>query len=156
MKKKLIASVLIILTFWGLMNFLNVFQNNKTSSCINLYVDFNKLLDQTKISKCIPENDKTVAIKLIKDANLMVEGTQTYGLSVICRVQNLPGPMDEKCLKMPPENAYWAILVKSKGNIADPFPKWGWAKTGASEVYLYPGDSLGLVFVTDGKVNWPN
>ena len=57
---------------------------------------------------------------------------------------------------MPPEDAYWAFITKGRSSIINPWPQWGWAQKGVSEVYFNPGDSLGLVFTENGKVNWPN
>jgi hypothetical protein len=32
---------------------------------------------------------------------------------------------------------------------------WGWAQTGINEVYLEPGDAIGLVFADEGDVRFP-
>lgn len=154
MKNRILTSILVIAVAFGAFKLLDI--SNKKISCVNVYVDFQKLDNNKIISECISEIDKVNALQLLGKANIGISGTEKYGLAVACRVNGLPNAKQESCLKMPPANAYWAVLIKTKVNVADPFPKWGWAKTGISDVYLSPGDSLGLVFVTDGKVKWPS
>jgi hypothetical protein len=50
---------------------------------------------------------------------------------------------------MPAAFAYWAVIVK-KGALP-----WGWADTGIDQVKLETGDSLGLVFVDNENVKFP-
>ena len=64
----------------------------------------------------------------------------------------------ETCKSMPAEFAYWAVLIKRDQTINNPLDvhgKWGWADTAISDVYLEPGDSLGLVFSANKKVPMP-
>jgi hypothetical protein len=59
---------------------------------------------------------------------------------------------------MPPAEAYWAVYVKEYEPFPIPFNtagEWGWAQTGINEVFLNPGDSLGLVFIENGEVRYP-
>jgi hypothetical protein len=56
---------------------------------------------------------------------------------------------------MPPAEAYWAIIIKKKNVIPFANNEWGWAQKGINETYLSEGDSLGLVFSTEGKLRWP-
>jgi hypothetical protein len=56
---------------------------------------------------------------------------------------------------MPPEKAFWAVIIKKKEVIPPLSTEWGWAQKGINETYLSPGDSLGLVFSTNGEVRWP-
>jgi hypothetical protein len=59
---------------------------------------------------------------------------------------------------MPPASSYWAILIKEHQVVPMPFGlmgEWGWAQTGANEITLNPGDSIGLVFADNGEVTFP-
>lgn len=149
--KKLLATMLIISGFWGIATVVE-----KNHDCINIYVDFGSLDQNKKIIGCIDANEKESALTLLENAGIKVDGTDKYGLQVVCRVNNMPDVSRESCAVMPPEDAYWAVIVKGKGLPMDPAKEWGWAKTGISEVYLEPGESLGLVFTENGEMKWPN
>jgi hypothetical protein len=128
-------------------------------NCVNLYIDFSVLQeDGTRVLSCINVDKPTSALQVLKNAKIDTEGTQKYGDAVLCRVMGLPNKSQESCVKMPSEKAYWAVLVKRKQLIPNPFDingKWNWATTGINEVQLSPGDSLGLVFADNGKVSFP-
>jgi|LauGreDrversion4_2_1035121.scaffolds.fasta_scaffold479612_3 hypothetical protein len=132
--------------------------NDPTRNCATIYVDLGVLGDSSKSTMCIPIDKKTSALSLLSAAGYKIEGTEKYKDAIVCRVNGLPDASTEKCLDMPPENAYWAVIVKNKQVIPLPFglgAPWGWAQTGINEVYLQPGDSIGLVFATDGEVTFP-
>ena len=153
MKHRVILSLIILATaFIGT----SVLGHGADKQCINIYVDFGSLNNNNKISKCVEEIDGMTAIQALQKTDLVLVGTEKYGDAVVCRVNGLPDAKREKCQSMPPENAYWAVIIKRQKTIADPFPKWGWAQTGINDVYLNTGDSLGLVFTENGKVKWPN
>jgi hypothetical protein len=149
MKSKLVLSLIIIAGALGFTSLSN------DSDCINLYVDYGILDQDKKVISCIP-SDKAYAIDVLREGGIAVEGTDRYGLDVVCRVEGLPGPDIEQCKNMPPENAYWAIIVKDKFSLINLFPKWGWAQLGVADLELNQGDSLGLVFVKDGDLKWPD
>ena len=158
MKNKIKASIIVIGIALTTMLVYNSMQDN-TNKCVNIYIDFGKLSNGEKIIQCTNVNGKTNALDILKKSNLKIDGTEKYGSNVVCRVDNLPGPAVESCLSMPSEKAYWAVLIKRHQVIPNPFDinrKWGWAQTGISEVYLDSGDSLGLVFANNGKVEFPN
>lgn len=128
------------------------------SSCVNLHVDFGSLDSGATVSKCIPVTDEINALDLLATAKLSFEGTQEYGNAVLCRLNGLPDSTVESCAEMPPAEAYWAVFVKEYEAFPVPFNtqgEWGWAQTGINEVHLHPGESLGLVFIEDGKVRYP-
>ena len=127
--------------------------NSNQPECINLYVDYGN--NSTVEKKCVSASGKVNSLDLLKTHGYNIEGTVKYGNSVVCRVNNFPNNSVEKCQDMPPENAYWAVLVKK--NQALPFPRneWGWAQKGINETFVEPGDHLGLVFSTKGEVRWP-
>ncbi len=150
MKNKLILSFLIIsFTYIGLS-----FLSKPDSNCVNLYVDFGSLNAETKVEKCIDISAETNALELLKISGYITEGTQKYGDAVICRLNGLPDKSVETCEVMPPEDAYWAVIVKEK-KLLPFFNEWGWAQTGINEISLSEGDSLGLVFSTNGDLQWP-
>lgn len=133
-------------------------QPNK--ECITVYVDYGVLDSNSKSSKCLPVTGEANGLKLLTDAGLALEGTGKYGLGVVCRVNSLPSPTQpigikdhenyvETCAEMPAAFAYWAVIVK-QGALP-----WGWAATGIEEVTLKPGDSLGLVFVDNENLEFP-
>jgi hypothetical protein len=121
---------------------------------VNLYVDFGSLNAETKVEKCIDISAETNALELLKISGCTTEGTQKYGDAVICRLNGLPDKSVETCEVMPPEDAYWAVIVKEK-KLLPLFNEWGWAQTGINEISLSEGDSLGLVFSTNGDLQWP-
>jgi hypothetical protein len=129
--------------------------NKSEESCINLYVDYGSLDNNTKSTECVGVSTKTNALDVLNQANYKIEGTQKYGSAVVCRVNGLPDKAIESCEVMPPENAYWAVIIKKKEIIPLPNNEWGWAQKGINETYLSPGDSLGLVFSTNGDLKWP-
>jgi hypothetical protein len=149
-KNKLILSFLIIsFTYIGLS-----FLSKTDSNCVNLYVDFGSLNAETKIEKCIDISAETNALELLKISGYTTEGTQKYGDAVVCRLNGLPDKSVETCEVMPPEDAYWAVIIKEK-KLLPLFNEWGWAQTGINEISLSEGDSLGLVFSTNGDLQWP-
>jgi hypothetical protein len=149
-RNKLILSFLIIsFTYIGLS-----FLSKPDSNCVNLYVDFGSLNAETKVEKCIDISAETNALELLKISGYTTEGTQKYGDAVICRLNGLPDKSVETCEVMPPEDAYWAVIVKEK-KLLPLFNEWGWAQTGINEISLSEGDSLGLVFSTNGDLQWP-
>jgi hypothetical protein len=149
-KNKLILSFLIIsFTYIGLS-----FLSKPDSNCVNLYVDFGSLNAETKVEKCIDIFAETNALELLKISGYTTEGTQKYGDAVVCRLNGLPDKSIETCEVMPPEDAYWAVIVKEK-KLLPLFNEWGWAQTGINEISLSEGDSLGLVFSTNGDLQWP-
>lgn len=129
--------------------------SNSGDDCVNLYVDYGSINNQEKITRCISAVDDTNALDILAKASLKIEGTNKYGNAVVCRVNGLPDKSVESCEIMPPENAYWAVIIKKKQIIPFPSNEWGWAQKGINETFLSPGDNLGLVFSTNGEVRWP-
>jgi hypothetical protein len=124
----------------------------KPAECVNLYIDFG----DKKVSQCITAGNNTPAYDILESGKIEVEGTNKYGLQVICRVNGFPSREVEPCDTMPSEKAYWAIIVRDKRHIFNLFPKYGWAEVGAKDITLNPGQSFGLVFVKDGELKWPD
>lgn len=152
MKNKLFISILVITGFWGFLSIVD----KPNNQCVNVYIDFGSLDNNKKVIGCIAVDQKETALTILEKTGVKLDGTEKYGLQVVCRVDGLPGPKKESCATMPPENAYWAVIVKNKSSVIDPIKKWGWADKGVSELYLKSGDSVGLVFTENGKVKWPD
>jgi len=150
--KKILASLAIgLFAFVGLQGI-----NKLDDSCINLYVDYGSLDEGTKLTKCIDVSTKTIALDVLKRANLEIEGTKKYGLAVVCRVNSLPDQKAESCEIMPPEKAYWAVIIKEKQTIPFPRKEWGWGQLAIDQQYLNQGDSLGLVWTgPNGELKFP-
>lgn len=150
--KRVLASLAI-----GLLAFIGLQVMNKSDdSCINLYVDYGLLDDGTKLTKCIDVSTKTIALDVLKKANLEIEGTKKYGLGVVCRVNDLPDAKVESCEVMPPAEAYWAIIIKEKQVIPFPRKEWGWGQLAVDQQYLNPGDSIGLIWTgPKGELKFP-
>jgi len=151
MKTKRILAVIILVVAGAVF-----FSAKPNLDCVNVYVDFASLDKESKLSKCVPVSGQDTALNILAKTDIKLAGTDKYGLSVVCRVNNLPSPDQESCTIMPPENAFWAFIVKNKMSATNLFPKWGWAQKGVSDVYFTPGDSLGLVFTENGDLKWPD
>jgi len=153
MKKTLIILAIVALSTIGVTAV-----TDESRDCATVYVDMGPLGDSSKTSMCIPIEKKTPALSLLLWAGYKIEGTEKYGNAIVCRVNGLPDATAEKCLDMPPEAAYWAVIVKNKQDVPLPWgigAPWGWAQTGIDKVYLEPGDSIGLVFADNGEVVFP-
>ena len=137
-----------ILAVIVLMGSLAVFEAVSDKDCINLYVDYGNL-EKSTFNKCI-KSTETKAIDLLVNNNFTLQGTDKYGTAVLCRLNGLP--KEDECKDMPSEKAYWAILEKRDQIL---FEDYVWAQVGIDQLILSPGDSLALVFATDGTVNFP-
>lgn len=149
--KKILAS----LSAFALVGIMLAVINQPSNSCVNVYVDYGSLDNNAKTTKCIEVDGDTVALDVLRMANLEIEGTQQYGLSVVCRVNNLPTPDVETCETMPPAEAYWAIIIKERQIVPLMISEWGWGQVAVDEQILRPGDSVGLVFADNGEVRFP-
>jgi hypothetical protein len=129
--------------------------DKKDTNCVNLYINYGPLYGEAKVTKCIDVSGNTTALDILRKANLQVEGTKKYGLSVVCRVNGLPDAKVESCETMPSEKAYWAIIIKEKQIIPFPRKEWGWGQLAVDQQILNPGDSIGLVFADNGNVAFP-
>lgn len=129
--------------------------NPRSFDCVNVRIDFASLKDQI-ISKCIPITGQDTALNIFKNAGIELSGTDKYGMDVVCRVDGLPDAKIEPCLSMPPEDAFWALIIKDRRSLVNLFPKWGWAQEGVSKLYLNEGESVGLVFSKNGNLRWPD
>jgi hypothetical protein len=153
MKKPFIAIIITALLGIGVVS---IYQ--PPTNCVSIYVDYGSLGSGSTVEKCVIASDEASALTLLDIARINIEGTQKYGNAVVCRVDGLPDATVESCEEMPPAEAYWAVYIKEHESFPIPFNtegEWGWAQTGIDEVYLYNGDSLGLVFIENGEVRYP-
>ena len=150
MKKILLFTITTGLALSGFL-----FINKKDNNCVNLYINYGILDNETKLTKCIDVPSKIVALDFLNKANLEIEGTKKYGLAVVCRVNGLPNKKAESCESMPSEKEYWAIIIKEKQKLPFPINEWGWGQLAIDEQFLSPGDSIGLVWANNGKVVFP-
>ncbi len=141
--KAILAIIVIIL---GSLVGFSLTQNKE---CINLYVDYGNL-ERPTFDKCLSATSNTKAIALLKGNGFNLQGTEKYGEGVLCRLNGLP--KDAECKVMPSEKAYWAILEKRDNLI---FESYAWSQVGIDQIILSPGDSLALVFATNGEVRFP-
>ena len=138
-----------ILAVVVVMGSLAVFEATSDKDCINLYVDYGNL-EKSTFNECVTSTSDIKAIDLLVNNNFTLHGTDKYGTAVLCRLNGLP--KEDECKDMPSENAYWAILEKRDQIL---FEDYVWAQVGINELILSPGDSLALVFATNGTVNFP-
>lgn len=132
------------------------------AGCVQVVIDYG-LLSQEKFDECLPiSQEGAVAKALLTDSGISTEGTLTYGDQIVCRVNNLPAadqafevpgeePHTEPCADMPPAFAYWALWIKSGSD-----SEWAYAEEGIGTLKLVPGQSIGLVFSTNGETPTPN
>jgi hypothetical protein len=106
-------------------------------------------------SVCVPVDAPTPASKVLDEAKVKIEGTDTYPKELACRVNGVPaadfdvahkgGTYREECKKMPAAFAYWALWVKPASGA------WGYAQEGLATLKVSPGQSLELLFTVDGE-----
>ena len=149
MKNKIVVSLFVLVSFAFTVQAFGV-----KPSCINLYIDYGSLSKQNKVNECIQQNNIN-ALDFIRQSGYRTEGTVKYGDAVLCRLNNFPSDKEESCNEMPPENAYWAVIIKNKQVFLFPRNAWGWSEKAINETTLYAGDSMGLVFSTNGELKWP-
>lgn len=137
------------------------FQSDGSCDGVVVEVNFGELGE--RIEECVSINGTTeVAKDVLSQAGVSVEGTKEYGDAVVCRVNQFPSATDpiqiegqdphlETCEEFPPAFAYWALWVK---NSAD--AEWEYAMEGVSTLQLGKGQSVGLVFSTNGETPTPS
>jgi hypothetical protein len=134
--------------------------NATNKQCVGVYVDYGVLDSNAVSTKCVEVSGQVNGLEVLSKAGILIEGTDKYGMQIVCRVNSLPsatrpiGIKDhedyvETCAEMPATFAYWAVIVK-KGALP-----WGWADTGIDKVMLKDGDSVGLVFAENDNVRFP-
>ena len=76
------------------------------------------------VIRCAPGHPKN-GIQALRQAGYRVKGTKDTGLAFVCRINRKPPPRRQKCIHIPPANAYWAYYhAKRKAK------KWTYSSTG--------------------------
>jgi hypothetical protein len=65
-------------------------------------------------------------VAALEHAGFALEGTATYGLAFICRIDGEPSPAEESCKTTPPATAYWSYWHGKPGG------RWGYSAFGAA------------------------
>ncbi len=130
--------------------------------CDGVAVVVNYSGQASNLASCVSlSSDQIVAKDALLAASVEVEGTDTYGDQVVCRVNGIPSatepievegnePHLESCSDMPPPFAYWALWIKKAGE-----NEWQYASEGISSLQLNRGDSVGLAFSLGGLAPTP-
>ena len=130
-----------------------------TDNCITILVDFQSLDNNNKSVQCLEATANTKAADIVAKAGFTIEGTDKYGLQIVCRVNGLPSATQvigshtdyrETCAEMPAEFAYWALLIRT------PKQDWQYAPVGIADLTLNPGEQMALVFSLDEAMVLPN
>ncbi|MET7638448.1 hypothetical protein [Streptomyces sp. NPDC005438] len=91
---------------------------------VTVVVDFRELGGGTLV-RCAVGAQKN-GLAALKAAGIRVTGTNRWGESFICRLENKPGADRESCVDTPPASAYWSYWHASNGG------KWTYSQYGAT------------------------
>jgi len=120
------------------------------------------ILQEDRSTQCVDLLEgEAVALDVLNFAGFELEGTETFGDQVVCRVNAQPSateaflvegedPYIETCADMPPAFGYWALWLKT-----NELGEWGYAESGVSSLLLNSGDTIGLVFSSAGDTPLP-
>lgn len=127
---------------------------------VGVFVNFSGQAEN--LAKCVTLNsDSAITSDVFAAAEVLTEGTATYGDQIVCRVNNVP-PADteievegnpphlETCADMPPAFAYWALWIKRSGS-----ENWEYATEGISSLQVSRGDKVGVAFSLAGQTPTP-
>jgi len=95
---------------------------------------------------CASHGAGKTALEALHEAG--VETADTSGaMPMVCRIEGLPTPEDEKCGDALDGEGYWAFLVAKEGQ------DWGYASVGLAEYELQEGDFVALKYhlMADGE-----
>ncbi|MEP6527410.1 MAG: hypothetical protein ABJA86_09615 [Nocardioidaceae bacterium] len=90
---------------------------------MTVVVNFKAFHGRIKI-RCAPGHPDN-GIQALRQAGYTVKGTKETGLAFVCRINRKPSPKRQKCISIPPANAYWAYYHAKKGA-----KKWTYSSTG--------------------------
>lgn len=95
---------------------------------------------------CAQHSAGETAIEAINDAG--IETAESSGaMPMVCRIEGLPAPEDEKCGAALDGDGYWAFMVAQEGQ------DWAYASVGLQEYELKAGDFVALKYhlMSDGE-----
>jgi hypothetical protein len=124
-------------------------------NCINVYIDYGVLSDVTPDTTCVVATGKTSAEAVLAQTDLKFEYIDFGGDlgKAICTVNELPKL--KSCAEMD-WVSYWGTFEKHGANTLNVKSHWNMSQKGISFTELSPGDSIGLVYLKDGKIKYPN
>ncbi|KRV48649.1 hypothetical protein AQ490_24250 [Wenjunlia vitaminophila] len=94
------------------------------SNGVTVVVDFRELGGTTIVRCAVGHQDTGLAA--LKAAGIQVTGTNRWGESFVCRLENKPGPDSEPCIDTPPADAYWSYWHAANGG------SWTYSQFGAT------------------------
>ena len=137
----------------GLLYVNNEATPNK-SNCITVHVDYGVLSDKTPTDTCVVAHKKTNALTVLSKSGYAfkyIDFGRDLGKAV-CTVNKLP---KIKCDEMD-WTSYWGVFERHGSNTLNANSHWNMSQKGLSFIELNPGDSIGMVYLKDGKVRYPN
>lgn len=112
---------------------------------VPIVIEFGSLDGEDTIL-CAQHSAGETAIAALHDAG--IETTETSAaMPMVCRIDGLPTPEQEKCGNALNGPGYWAFLVAKEGE------EWGYASAGLQDYELAEGDFVALVYhlMADGE-----
>ncbi|MBA4607798.1 hypothetical protein H1W00_04840 [Aeromicrobium sp. Marseille-Q0843] len=112
---------------------------------VPIVLEFGSLDGEDRVV-CAQDAVGTTGLEALNAAG--VETAETSGaMPMVCRIDGLPAPEQEKCGNALNGPGYWAFLVAQEGQ------DWGYASVGLQEYELVPGDFIALRYhlMADGE-----
>ena len=164
MRRALVLIASVVLALAGCAPSPEGFRKGSVEDCggVAVVVNYGILSDES-VTTCVEfETPEALGRDLVAFAGFELEGTETYGDQVICRVNGLPSeqepftvageePHSETCADMPPAFGYWALWVKESESA-----EWAYAEEGIGTLPLTPGMTVGIVFSSGGETPVPS
>ncbi|MDN5893981.1 MAG: hypothetical protein L0H93_08130 [Nocardioides sp.] len=106
----------------------------KDDKGVTVVVDFGEL-GGTALVRCNPSTTRGTGLDALKGAGFQIAGTQRWGESFICRIENRPSAQEElpitgnagyreRCVDTPPTGGYWSYW-HAGNNCSWTYSKWG-------------------------------
>jgi hypothetical protein len=90
---------------------------------VTVLVNFKAFHGKIRI-RCAPGRPDN-GIQALRQAGYTVKGTKRTGLAFVCRINHKPSKQRQKCINIPPPNAYWAYYHAKRGA-----KKWTYSSSG--------------------------
>lgn len=153
MKSKLLVATAITCGLLGLL-WIKGETTTPKANCVNVYVDFGTLSNETPDERCFAVSGKVKAIDLLSNTTLKIDYLD-FGKELgkaICQVNKLPKLKSCKDIDWK-----WTLFEKHGSNDLNVKSHWYPSQTGVSFIELKVGDSIGLVYADkDGKAKNPD
>lgn len=117
----------------------------ETDEDVPVVIEFGPLDGQDRIL-CAQHGAGSLALDALHDLGVRTE-MSAGSMPMVCRIDGLPTPEQEKCGNALDGDGYWAFLVAREGG------DWGYASVGMQEYELEPGDFVALRYqlMSDGE-----